>query len=76
MCSAECEAVEDVNVDCEQCGKRVHSFWQDIVGKLLTISDCLVHLLTRFMSILTPLGDTTQFLLSETKMGTDFDHGR
>jgi len=21
-----CEAVEDVNVNCEQCGKRVHSF--------------------------------------------------
>jgi len=30
-----CEAVEDVNVDCEQCGKSVHSFWQDPVGKFI-----------------------------------------
>jgi len=28
-----CEAVEDVNVDFEECGKRVHSFWQDPVDK-------------------------------------------
>jgi hypothetical protein len=34
MC-CKCEAVEDVNVDCEQCGKRVHSFWQDPVGKFI-----------------------------------------
>ena len=34
MCS-KCEAVEDVNVDCEQCGKRVHTFWQDLVGKFI-----------------------------------------
>jgi len=32
MCS-KCEVVDDVNVDCEQCGKRVHTFWQDPVGK-------------------------------------------
>jgi len=34
MC-CKCEAVEDVNVDCEQCGKRVHLFWQDPVGKFI-----------------------------------------
>jgi hypothetical protein len=34
MC-CKCQAVEDVNVDCEQCGKRVHSFWQDPVGKFI-----------------------------------------
>jgi hypothetical protein len=34
MCS-KCEAVDDVNVDCEQCGKRVHTFWQDAVGKFI-----------------------------------------
>jgi hypothetical protein len=34
MCS-KCEAVDDVNVDCEQCGKRVHTFWQDPVGKCI-----------------------------------------
>jgi len=30
-----CEAVVDVNVDCEQCRKGVHSFWQDPVGKCI-----------------------------------------
>jgi len=37
MCS-KCEVVDDVNVDCEQCGNRVHRFWQDPVGKCI---DCL-----------------------------------
>jgi hypothetical protein len=34
MCS-KCEAVNDVNVDCEQCGKHVHTFWQETVGKFI-----------------------------------------
>jgi hypothetical protein len=34
MCS-KCEAVDDFNVDCEQCGKRLHTFWQDPVGKFI-----------------------------------------
>jgi hypothetical protein len=34
MCS-KCEAVEDVNIDCEQCEKRVHTFWHDPVGKFI-----------------------------------------
>ena len=34
MCS-QCEAVGDMNVDCEQCGKRTHVFWQDPVGKFI-----------------------------------------
>jgi hypothetical protein len=34
MCN-KCEAVDDVNVDCEQCGKRVHTFWQEPVGKFI-----------------------------------------
>jgi hypothetical protein len=29
-----CEAIEDLSIDCEQCGKRVYVFWQDPVGKL------------------------------------------
>jgi len=29
------EAVEDVNVDCEQCGKRDLSSWQEPVGKFI-----------------------------------------
>ena len=32
MCS-KCEAVDDMNVDCEQCGKRAHVFGQDHLGK-------------------------------------------
>jgi hypothetical protein len=27
--------VKNVNVDCEQCGKRIHSFWQDPIGKFI-----------------------------------------
>jgi hypothetical protein len=34
MCS-NCETVDYVNVDWEQCGKRVHTFWQDPVGKII-----------------------------------------
>jgi len=37
MCSR-CETVDDLSVDCEQCDKRIHSFWQDPVGKFI---DCL-----------------------------------
>ena len=29
------EDVDDLSVDCEQCGKRVHVFWQDTVGKFI-----------------------------------------
>jgi len=32
---SKCEIVDNVNVDCEQCGKRVHTFWQDPVGKFI-----------------------------------------
>jgi len=34
MCS-KCEAVDDLSIDFEQCGKRVHRFWQDPVGKFI-----------------------------------------
>ena len=30
-----CEAVEDLSVDCEQCGKRIHVFRQDHVDKFI-----------------------------------------
>ena len=49
MCS-KCEVVDDVNVDCEQCGKRIHTFWQDPVGKCIdylrlsgTFADKICH---------------------------------
>ena len=31
-----CESVEDVRHECEQCGKRKHSFWEDPVGDMLS----------------------------------------
>jgi len=34
MCS-KCEAVDYLSVDCEQCGKHVHMFTQDPVGKFI-----------------------------------------
>jgi len=48
MCSKS-EAVDDLSVDCEQCGKRTHMFWQNPVGKFI-ISGCPDHLLIRFVS--------------------------
>jgi hypothetical protein len=34
ICS-KCETVDDLRVDCELCGKRIHAFWQDPVGKFM-----------------------------------------
>ena len=34
MCS-KCEPMDDLSVDCEQCGKRTQMFWQDPVGKFI-----------------------------------------
>ena len=34
MCS-KCAAVDDMNVDCKQGGKRTHVCWQDPVGKFI-----------------------------------------
>ena len=34
MC-CKCEAMDDLSVDCERCGKRIHVFWQDHVGKFI-----------------------------------------
>ena len=34
FCS-KCEAVDDISVDCEQCAKRTHMFWQDAVGRFI-----------------------------------------
>jgi len=33
---ARCEDMQDVVIDCERCGKRRHTFWNDPVGNLLT----------------------------------------
>ena len=34
MCS-KCEAIKYMNIDSEQCGKRVHVFWEDTIGKFM-----------------------------------------
>ena len=37
ICS-KCEALDDLNVDCTQCGKRTHVFWaEDPVGKFIDL---------------------------------------
>jgi len=33
---AHCEMSADVEEDCERCGKRKHTFWEDPVGDLLS----------------------------------------
>ena len=34
MCS-KCETVDDLSVDCKQCGKRNHMFWHNPVDKYI-----------------------------------------
>ena len=34
MCS-KCETIKDLNIDCQQCGKCTHIFWQDCIGKFI-----------------------------------------
>jgi hypothetical protein len=53
-----CEAVDDLSVDCEQCGKRTQIFLQDPVGKCI-ISGSPDHLQIRFMLFDTTLVETT-----------------
>ena len=33
---SKCEMMTDINANCERCGKRRHSFWDDPVGDLLS----------------------------------------
>ena len=33
--SSKCKAVDDLIVDCDQCGNQIHSFWQDPVCKFV-----------------------------------------
>ena len=32
---SKCETVEDMNIDCEECDKRVHVFWENTIGKFI-----------------------------------------
>jgi hypothetical protein len=34
MCS-KCEAMDELNIDCEQCGKHSHVFWEDPIRKFI-----------------------------------------
>jgi hypothetical protein len=31
-----CESQDNINIDCDRCRKRKHSFWQDPVGDMLS----------------------------------------
>jgi hypothetical protein len=33
---ARCERIDDCGIDCDRCGRRSHSFWNDPVGDLYT----------------------------------------
>jgi DNA polymerase III alpha subunit (gram-positive type) len=35
FCS-KCENISDIEQDCIQCGKHIHSFWDDTVGDMLS----------------------------------------
>jgi hypothetical protein len=35
FCS-KCENAQDISIDCEQCGRRKHTFWDDPVEDMLT----------------------------------------
>jgi len=62
MCT-KCEAMDDLSVYCEQYGKRIHAFWQDLVGNII-IYGCPDNSRTRFMLFHTTHGYDAQFLLS------------
>ena len=32
---SKCQGVDDIETDCEQCGKRTNVFWEDPVGKFI-----------------------------------------
>jgi hypothetical protein len=32
---SKCETIEDMNIDFEQCGKRVRVYWEDRIGKFI-----------------------------------------
>ena len=49
MCS-KCEALDDLNVDCKQCGKRTHVFSAEHPAVKFLISGGPDHSRTRFMS--------------------------
>ena len=55
--------MDDLIVDCEQCGKRTHIFWQDPVGKFIVTSGCPDHLLIRFVISHKSRGYNAQFML-------------
>jgi hypothetical protein len=57
MCS-KCIAMTNMNVDCEQCGKGIHVFWEDLVGKFI-----------HYLRLSRPFG--TRFLSSHNARGHD-----
>jgi len=62
MCS-KCQAMDDMQIDCDQCGKRTHVIWEDQVANLLIISGCIDHSRTRFVISHNSRGYDAQFLL-------------
>ena len=78
MCS-KCEAVEDLSVDCEQCGKRTHMFWQDTVGECinyLRLSRPFAEKISYFTQLSWIRRIVNAAKVSGTEMGASIDNGR
>jgi len=60
--NSKCEAVDDLSVDCQKCGKRTHVFWQDPLGKFI-ISGCPDNSWIIFVISHNSRGYDSQFLL-------------
>jgi len=58
ICS-KCEAVDDLSVDCEQCGKRTPIFWQDPVGRFI-----------EYLRLFRPFADNI-YVISQNSRGYD-----
>jgi len=72
MCSTY-EAVDDLSVNCKQCGKVTKVFWgEDFVGKFIDYLSGPDHLQTRFTSYHVTLLDKTQVSAAKYS-GTEMD---
>jgi hypothetical protein len=58
MCS-KCETVDHLNIDYEHCGKRVHMYWEDSIGKFI-----------EYLRLFRPFADKI-YVISHTSCGYD-----
>jgi len=78
MCSKN-EAVDDLKVDYEQCGKSTHTFWQDTVCKFIDYlwqSRTFADKISYFTQLSWIRHTISSKKFSGTEMGTAIDNGR